>query len=135
MIGTYTSATTKRLMKSRLSSRFRLRAVHLYVRMAARWPRIGSGQDFTWEDAQVGSRVHQLSLFGDAVSEEEAAGAGNADVCRNKRSLEAFDYRWESCRRVSLCSRGFLSWWEHGCVHFRVCSQKLQWYQQICAGG
>ena len=42
-----------------------------------------SGQELTWEDAQVGSRVHQVNLFGDAVCDEEAAGAGGADVSRH----------------------------------------------------
>ena len=39
-----------------------------------------SRQELTWEDAQVGPSVYYIPLFGDAVRNEEAAGAVGADV-------------------------------------------------------
>ena len=41
---------------------------------------LASGHELTWEEARVSPRVHHVLLFGDAVCDEEAAGAGVADV-------------------------------------------------------
>ena len=63
MIGSCTSAITKRHVKSRRSPRFRLREVHPYVGMVGSVQGIAcallaSRQELAWEDAQVGSSVH-----------------------------------------------------------------------------
>jgi hypothetical protein len=39
-------------------------------------------QEFAWEDAQFGPSVHSVPLLGYAVCDEQAAGAGRANVSR-----------------------------------------------------
>jgi hypothetical protein len=58
--------------------------------------------DPTWEDAQVGSNTHYVSLFGFMIYKEDVTGAGGADAGRHYRPAVLF----------SIWRRDSPSWWK-----------------------